>query len=252
MTFRSLSGEADTSREVADALPWVQAAGRPFIDWLLGGPRTARRILEQWMRRPSSEVFIGRAVVVDEARPVGGFIALTGAELARCRMQDAVAAAAAPPEGHASLVARLSVGRKLFGDVLPDHFYLSRMGVLPHARRCGYGRAIVHEYLRQGMGRGFGRFALDVSSGNDAAIQLYRSVGFVLEQRHHVPDVGMTYARMVLEVGSRSRTGLVATARADAAPAGDRVGPVAGIRESPECSTAATSSRRAGWARPRR
>jgi ribosomal protein S18 acetylase RimI-like enzyme len=206
MTFRSLSGDDDPAREAAAALPWVQAAGRPYVDWLLGGRSAARRVLAQWMRRPSSEVFIGRAVVVDEARPVGGLIALTGAELARCRMQDAVAAAAAAaPEGRASLVARLSVGRKLFGDVLLDDFYLSRMGVLPHARRCGYGKAMVREYLRQGMERGLGRFVLDVSSGNDAAIQLYRSVGFLLEQRRHVPDVGMTYARMVLEMSAASR-----------------------------------------------
>jgi ribosomal protein S18 acetylase RimI-like enzyme len=205
MTFRSLSGDADPWREIAAALPWVQAAGRPYVDWLLGGRGAARRILEQWMRRPSSEVFIRRAVVVDEARPVGGFIALTGAELARCRMQDAVAAAAAaPPERRTSLVARLRLGSGLFGDVPPDDFYLSRMGVLPHARRYGYGTAMVHEYLRQGMQRGLGRFTLDVSSGNEAAIQLYRSIGFAAEHRHHIPDVGMAYLRMVLEVSRAS------------------------------------------------
>src|SRR4030095_6272772 len=83
-------------------------------------------------------------------------------------------------------------------------FYLSRMGVLPHARRRGYGKAIVREYLRQGTHRGFGRFTLDVSSGNDAAIALYRSVGFVPDRRHHAPRAGMTYIRMVLEASSAS------------------------------------------------
>jgi ribosomal protein S18 acetylase RimI-like enzyme len=205
MRFRSPSGEADASREVAAALPWVQAAGRPYVDWLLGGRSAARRILEQWMRRPSSEVFIGRAVVVDEEHPVGGFIALAGAELARCRMQDAVAAmAAAPPERRTPLAARLRVGSGFFGDVAPDDFYLSRMGVLPYARRCGYGRAILHEYLRQGIARGFERFTLDVSSGNEAAIRLYRSVGFLAEGQQHSPDERMTYVRMVLEASTAS------------------------------------------------
>jgi hypothetical protein len=70
------------------------------------------------MRRPSSEVFIGRAVVVEETHPVGGFIALPGADLARCRMQDALAAtAAAPPERRSSLVRRLRLGGALFMEV---------------------------------------------------------------------------------------------------------------------------------------
>jgi ribosomal protein S18 acetylase RimI-like enzyme len=206
MTFRTLSAQADPSREIVNALPWVQAAGRPYVDWLLGGHAATRRILEQWMARPSSEVFIGRAIVVEEGCPVGGFIALIGAELARCRIEDAVAAvAAAPHERRASLVARLRLGRGLFGDVLPDDFYLSRMGVLPHARGRGYGKALVREYLRQGMERRCGRFALDVSSRNHAAIELYRSVGFVPQRCDRISEVPMTYVRMVLGMSSASR-----------------------------------------------
>jgi ribosomal protein S18 acetylase RimI-like enzyme len=205
MIFRPLSGEGEPSREIAAALRWVRAAGQPYIDWLLGGSDAAPRILEEWMRRPSSEVFIGRAVVVDEDGPVGGFIALPGAELAYCRMQDAVAAAAAaPPQRRSALVARLRLGHELFGSVRPDDFYLSRMGVLPRARRRGYGKALVNEYLRQGIRRGFGRFAVDVSSGNDGAIDLYRSAGFTPEGEHHSPGAGMTYVRMVQEVSGAS------------------------------------------------
>jgi ribosomal protein S18 acetylase RimI-like enzyme len=136
------------------------------------------------MRRPSSEVFIGRVVVAEDTRPVGGYIALSGSELARCRMQDAVAAAAAaPPDSRSSVVARLRRGRELFVEVQPDVLYLSRMGVLPQARRRGYGAAIVPEYLRRGLRSGFRRFAPDVWWANDAAIRLYRSVGFRAERR---------------------------------------------------------------------
>ena len=109
-----------------------------------------------------------------------------------------------PPERRSSVIARLRLGRELFSEVLPDDFHLSRMGVLAHARRRGYGKAIVREYLRHGIHRGFGRFTLDVSAGNDAAIGLYRSVGFVPDRRHHAPGGGMTYIRMVLEVSTAS------------------------------------------------
>jgi ribosomal protein S18 acetylase RimI-like enzyme len=209
MTFRSLSGEGEPLHEIAAALRWIHAAGQPYVDWLLGGSDAAQRILEEWMRRPSSEAFIGRAFAVDEDRPVGGFIALPGAELAYCRMQDALAAAAAvPPERRSALIGRLRLGHELFGDVRPDDFYLSRMGVLHHARRRGYGKALVSEYLRQGIRRGFRRFTLDVSSGNDAAIDLYRSAGFAPERQHHASRAGMTYVRMVRDVSRASFEGL--------------------------------------------
>lgn len=222
MTFRPLADDGDLSDEIAAAAPWVHAAGQPYVDWLLGGPATARRILEQWMRRRSSEVYIGRAVIAEEgARPVGGFIALSGAELARCRVQDAVAAArAVSPDQRSSLLARLRLARELFGEVLADDLYLSRMGVLPELRRRGYGRAIVRECLRQGTRRGFGRVALDVASANDAAIELYRSVGFVPERGRHVRGVAMTYLRMTLELSrpvSRGSRSAVSPRRAHAA-----------------------------------
>jgi hypothetical protein len=122
MTFRALSGEVELTREIPAALPWVHAAAQSYIDWLFGAASAASRILEQWMRRPSSEVFIRRAVLaVDETQPVGGFIALRGAELARCRMQDTLAAlATTAPERRSSLVFRLGLGRRLLPQVSAD------------------------------------------------------------------------------------------------------------------------------------
>jgi ribosomal protein S18 acetylase RimI-like enzyme len=202
MTFRALSAEMDLTPEVPFALPWVHAAGQPYIDWLLGGRAAAVRALERWMSRPSSEVFIGRAVLLlVGTRPVGGFIALHGEELARCRMQDALAAVAAtPPEQRSALISRLKAGHSLFEDVSPDELYLSRMGVLAAARGRGYGRAIVLEHLQDGMQRGFRRFSLDVWAGNTAAIRLYESVGFHREARYRSDAGGMTYLRMAHDV----------------------------------------------------
>src|SRR3954463_1102713 len=121
MTFRTLSGELEPTAEIPLALPWVHAASQPYIDWLLGGHSPTLRILDQWMRRPSSEVFVGRAVIAEQAGMVGGFIALSGAELAHCRMQDALAATAATtPELRPSLLERLRLGHALLVGIPPE------------------------------------------------------------------------------------------------------------------------------------
>jgi ribosomal protein S18 acetylase RimI-like enzyme len=201
MTFRTLSSHVDPASEIQVTLPWVHAASQPYADWLLGDGAAAREMLERWMRHPASEVFIGRVVVlVDDARQVGGFIAVSGAELAVCRTHDALAAVAASgPEDRSSLLARMRLGSALFPAAAADELYLSRIGVYPEARGRGYGRAIVYEHLRRGIRDGFRRFSLDVCSDNLFAIELYRSVGFRPERRHDVRELGMTYMRMVLE-----------------------------------------------------
>jgi ribosomal protein S18 acetylase RimI-like enzyme len=201
MTFRALAAEAEPERDVPLALPWVHAASEPYVDWLFRGHDAAAEALEKWMGRPSSEVFVGRAVLLlEESRPVGGFIALNATELALCRRHDAVAAlASTPPDARSSLLSRLHLGRELLPDPPSDALYLSRIGVLPHVRRRGYGRAILREHLRRGVGKGFCRFSIDVWSANTAAIALYTSAGFRLERRHHVEAAGMTYQRMALE-----------------------------------------------------
>jgi ribosomal protein S18 acetylase RimI-like enzyme len=162
------------------------------------------RIVERWLCRPSSELYIGRVVLVEDAQPVGGFIALPGAELAQCRREDALAVVAATAsERRRALALRLKQGRALFPEVKVDDLYLSRMGVLAEARGRGYGRATVQEFLRQGRQRGFRRFTLDVWAGNAAAVRLYRSVGFRTESERHVGDPGLTYVRMALESTTR-------------------------------------------------
>jgi ribosomal protein S18 acetylase RimI-like enzyme len=203
MIIRALARDGEQTRQIAVALPWIHAAGQPYFDWLLGGRGAALRILEQWMQRPSSELFVGRVVLVEETHSVGGFIALAGAELAQCRLQDALAAAAATSsERHSALARRLRQGRALFPEVTADDFHLSRMGVLAEARRRGYGRMIVREFLENGTRRGFRRFTLDVSADNVAAIELYRSAGFREERRQQLHEAGMTYVRMALELST--------------------------------------------------
>jgi ribosomal protein S18 acetylase RimI-like enzyme len=198
--FRCVSGDTEAAREIPAAVRWVHEAGQPFFDWVMGDRTLALQTLERWMRRPSSEVSIERAVLLGEEEPLGGFISIAGAELPRCRQADALAAALAVPSmQRPGVVARLGAGRQLFPLVPTDALYLSRMGVLPSARRRGRGRAIAQSYVELGRRQGFRRFMLDVWSRNFAALGLYLSLGFRPTSENHAPKAGMTYLRMTLE-----------------------------------------------------
>jgi len=198
--FRRLLEDTEAAREIPAAVRWVHGAGQPFFDWVIGDRAVALQTLERWMHRRSSELSIERAVLLGAGQPVGGFIAVSGAELRRCRQSDALAAALAAPAGQrAALIRRFTVGLHLFPDVPADALYLSRVGVLPHARRQGLGKALVQHYVELGWREGFRRFALDVWSGNVAALALYRSLGFRPSSENHAAEAGMTYVRMSLE-----------------------------------------------------
>jgi ribosomal protein S18 acetylase RimI-like enzyme len=211
--FLALSGEPEPTRHVADALPWVYDASCPYVDWLFDGGEQARATLERWMRRPSAELFLGRAVLFhDEDRLLGGYIALPGDELQSCRKADALAVAMSDDtEQRQRTVARLGEGARLFHDVSPDELYLSRMGLNPSARGAGHGATILREFLASGRHQGFRRFRLDVWDGNSPAIRLCRSAGFEPIGEATSSEAGMTYLNMALEL--RGRTGRFDRAR---------------------------------------
>jgi hypothetical protein len=202
IAFRALAGDGQAERWVPEALPWVHEAGNPYYDWFFGGRERTLAVLGDWMRRPSSEVFVGRAVMLVEGRQrTGGFIALGGEELRQCRRADALAAMeTAGRQGRGTLVARMRQTQELFGPVPADAFYLSKMGVVAAARREGRGGQIVHEYLSTGTALGFRRFCLDVCAGNAAAVRLYRAAGFRVGRSGSSQQPAMTYLRMGLEL----------------------------------------------------
>jgi len=194
---------SELDEAVAEALSWVHEAGNPYFDRLFGGRDEARAVLARWMRRPTSEIFIGRARLLGEGeRPIGGFIALGGRELAASRKADAIAAVAeARNAGRPSFLSRLQEAGRVFLPVEGDDFYLSKMGVQPMFRRLGHGRGLLEEYLAFGSGRGFRRFRLDVWKGNRIAFELYRSAGFrELSEGAAENPSNLQYAAMVLDL----------------------------------------------------
>lgn len=174
---------SDAEALLGDVLPWVHEAGNPYFDWLLGGPSAARAVLERWMRRPSSEISIDRVSAFCHAgRSVAGFIAMTAAELARCRRADTIALITeAGSSGREGLQASLESTKGLFPAPSPEEYYLSKMGVVHDWRGRGLGRQLVTAYLAAGHAQGFRHFRLDVAADNVSAIGLYGRFGFTAE-----------------------------------------------------------------------
>jgi len=55
---------------------------------------------------------------------------------------------------------------------------IQNLGVIPSYRGIGLGRALVHRALAGFQEAGLGRAYLEVTAENNAAVQLYRSLGF--------------------------------------------------------------------------
>lgn len=199
--IRILDGVSDRERFIPEVLPWVHEAGNPYFDWLFGGFEAALKNIASWMRRPSSEISISRVTLLFAGdRPVGGFVALRGADLPLCRKADALAILReAQSEGRSDLLARMGAVRGLFPLVGADEFYLSKIGVAADLRGTGLGRRLVMEYLATGRAAGFRRFRLDVWAEHRTALQLYESLGFRVLLESSSSESGIKYLSMVRE-----------------------------------------------------
>lgn len=196
----SLKKDTDLARHVPHVLPWLHEAGNPYFDWFFGNAQTAQSILGRWIVRPSSEVSLKRTVVLQEdGRIIGGIIGMNGTDLALCRKADTLALMRDwPPSDRESIVRRMRESAGLFH--IPDahHYYLSKIGLLPEARRKGFGRMLLEAFLVKGSAGGFTRFMLDVSADNALAVKLYMSAGFHVVRESQHPSGTMTYLSMIL------------------------------------------------------
>jgi ribosomal protein S18 acetylase RimI-like enzyme len=196
------------STDVVDLLaPWIVDASRPFADWYFGEPDVAAEILTEWMVRPSSEVYLGRAIVAeDDEGVIGGcIIPLTGAELARCRAADFGAFCeelATEPEADAVIAEVVQAAQELFPVVADDAVYISRVGVDERRRGHGIGRALVSHVMSEYRRRGAISCRLDVSADNAAAIKAYEAAGLSVAATSHSPTAGLSYCAMTAPLTS--------------------------------------------------
>ncbi len=59
-----------------------------------------------------------------------------------------------------------------------DEAEITDVATHPDRRRCGYGRAIMEWIIAESRVRGASRMSLEVRASNEAAIELYKSLGF--------------------------------------------------------------------------
>lgn len=92
--------------------------------------------------------------------------------------------------GHAVLIATDDAGERIGrlwmaprGDGSTDTAFIYEIEVEASARGKGYGRALMHEAAKWSRDNGFRTLMLHVFGGNDVAINLYESLGFVTTDR---------------------------------------------------------------------
>lgn len=182
-------------------LEWVHAAGNPYFDYLFGDPAQTTRVLDERIRRPSSEISLTRASILRiDSEAAGGFIALNGKELRKARTADTVALAKIRDVRLKSeLIQRMKKCSELFSDSDPEGFYLSKMGLNLSFRSRGLAHELVKAFVEEGRAQGYRRYRLHVAADNDRAIRCYQRIGFTIQQTRQSQDGVLTYHAMTYE-----------------------------------------------------
>lgn len=197
--LRCLADDPGAKAAIPAVAPWIHEAGNPYLDWLLGGPRTARAAVERWMASERSEISIRRVTVLErEGRAIGGFAAIDGSALPACAKADSLAALAlVGREGRGELLRRASALAGVRAPVEPDQWFLSKLGVLREHRRAGHGRTLLEAFLEAGERRGFRRWRVDARPEDAHVVGLYESAGFEVRAVRTSPEAGISVAEMV-------------------------------------------------------
>ena len=128
-------------------------------------------------------------VLRHEGRVVGMLAALTGADLAECRLRAALAITKSGLlTGDTAVSQRLRLAGQTLLKLGRDDFYLSRIATAEAARGKGLGELMIRATEREARERGCRRVALEVAPASEAAVRLYRREGFQQIDARQVSD----------------------------------------------------------------
>lgn len=197
-TIKLLHETLDEKSVYESILPWIKAAGNPYYDWLFQDPATSTFFIELSIRNPQSEISITRihALFVDD-QIAGGFIALDGESLFRCRKADMkYLITKTNSVQRKEIMLRLSLSQGLFPTVSKDEYYLSKIGINPSFKGKGYGALLMGRYLEQGERAGLSKYRLDVFAENQVTIKWYEKCGFRIDKETTTKDGQLKYFSM--------------------------------------------------------
>lgn len=128
-------------------------------------------------------------VLRHEGTVLGMLAALSGKELAECRLR---AALAITKSGLLTADSTVAPRLKLAGQTLlklgPDDYYLSRIATAEGARGKGLGELMIRATEREARERACRRLALEVAPTSEAAVRLYQREGFQQTDARQVTD----------------------------------------------------------------
>ena len=196
-----LDGTPENEKFIPAIMCWMPSADQPFLTWLHGSEEAARAIIEERLRRQTSQAWLGRlSLALINSEPFGGFVGLSGAVQQRCFLADLVALlSGVDMERRVAFAKKIREAFSVFPPIPPDAYFLSRMGISPEYRGRGLGSYVVGSFLEQGRAEGFNHFQLHVFAENEPAVRLYRSSGFVVEREFLLGEGRFRYFRMVFE-----------------------------------------------------
>jgi ribosomal protein S18 acetylase RimI-like enzyme len=199
--IRLLCETTDEKSRLQHVLPWIKAAGDPYYDWFFQDDLTCNKFLCLWLQNPQSEIFIGRIQALFVGPLIaGGFIALDGEDLRKCRITDTKCLIAKSSlEQRRKILARLALSEGLFLPVSSDEYYLSKIAVDRGFESRGYGSLLMDMYLECGVKSGFSRYRLDVCVGNEIAIKCYEKFGFKTANESTTKNGELKYFSMTYE-----------------------------------------------------
>jgi len=127
-------------------------------------------------------------VMVDGDRLVGLYSAVAGSALRAIRLTSSMTLLRGPEATNPGTLERLRLAGRV--SLKPDasDLYLSRIGVVAHARGSGFGRTLLEHVVANAKDGGLARIVLEVDPRATPAVRLYESMRFKSLGEHAVTD----------------------------------------------------------------